>query len=150
MSNGEERDDFVISAYLWYNRYMKRNFPAFLAVFLLFPVVAAHGAGSYDGFAGAVAEFLKPDAWLNAFKKGVTIQIPAIGTTSLQEIELPTPEEALKQASPKLQEINIDVREEIGIDFAKFFGWLAKVFQTLASVFIGLLETVSESLKTKE
>lgn len=128
---------------------MKRNFPAFLAVFLLFPVVA-HGAGSYDGFAGAAAEFLKPDAWLNAFKKGVTIQIPAIGTTSLQEIELPTPEEALKQASPKLQEINIDVREETGIDFAKFFGWLAKVFQTFASVFIGLLETASESLKTQE
>jgi len=126
------------------------RFYLFLLYFLAVPLVIQAGNG-LDGMSGAIGRFLNPNAWFNAFREGITIQIPSVGTSSLgSTVKLPTPEETLKRLSPKLQEANTDVREETGIDFAKFFAWLAKVAKAFFGIITGLLESLSQALEKKQ
>lgn len=114
----------------------------------LFPL-SAESIMDYRDFGGAVIDVVNPLSWfdlLGRIEKNFLKQVPNV--PGIEGIELPTPEEALKRVSPKLKEINVNVHEETGVDFAKFLGWLARVLRSFASVFIGLLETVSESLNT--
>lgn len=115
-----------------------------LAVVLaLSPFVAFGVAEDKKEFAATVGELLNPDAWFKALKENITIPI-----SKDQEVKIPTPEEALKEASPQLQEVNRGVKEEIGIDFAKFIGWFAKVLKVFFQIIVNLLEQVSEALKS--
>lgn len=115
-----------------------------LAVVLaLSPFVAFGVAEDKKEFAATVGELLNPDAWFKALKENITIPI-----SKDQEVKIPTPEEALKEASPQLQEVNRGVKEEVGIDFAKFIGWFAKVLKVFFQIIVNLLEQVSEALKS--
>lgn len=116
----------------------------FLAVALaLSPFVAFGVTDSRPEFAATVGELLNPDTWFKALKENITIPI-----SKDQEVKIPTPEEALKEASPQLQEVNKGVREEVGIDFAKFIGWFAKVLKVFFQIIVSLLEQVSNALKS--
>lgn len=96
------------------------------------------------GFATTVGELLNPDKWFEILKKNITFPI-----TRGTEIKVPTPEEALEGASSTLRDINKDIREEVGIDFAKFFGWFAKVLKVFFQIIINLLETLSKTLTSE-
>lgn len=118
--------------------------PYFLAVMLaLSPFVAFGVVEERKEFAATVGELLNPDTWFKALKENITIPI-----SKDQEVKIPTPEEALKEASPQLQEVNKGVREEVGIDFAKFIGWFAKVLKVFFQIIVNLLEQVSQALKS--
>ena len=84
---------------------------------------------------------LSPERLFDALKKNITIPVP-FG----EGVEVPTPEKIFQDASPKLKEINRDIREEAGIDFAKFIGWAARVLKTFFAVVIDLMEKVSGAL----
>ncbi len=103
-------------------------------------------------FAGIAADILNPDKLFEALKKNITIPIspPNQEGQAGEDIKLPTPKETLKEASPKLQEVNKDIKNETGIDFAKFIAWFAKVLKVFFLTVIDLLETVSMSLQPKE
>lgn len=115
----------------------------FLGIFLLCAVFVPLSS------ARAQVNFLNPDKLFEALKKNITIPIPS-ATSSVEEIEVPSPGQALEKASPKLQEVNRDVREETGIDLAKFIGWFAKILKVFFLTIVDLLEKVSGSLRSKE
>ncbi len=92
-------------------------------------------------FAATVGELLNPDKWFEVFKKNITFPI-----TKDTEVKVPTPEEALQGASSTLRDINKDIRDEVGIDFAKFFGWFAKVLKVFFQIIINIIETISKTL----
>ncbi|QQG45287.1 MAG: hypothetical protein HYW89_04810 [Candidatus Sungiibacteriota bacterium] len=92
-------------------------------------------------FAATVNELLDPNKWFELFKKNITIPI-----SPNEQIEIPTPEEALKKSSPQLKEVSRGVKEETGIDLAKFIGWSAKVLKVFFQVIVDLLEQVSKAL----
>lgn len=127
------------------NRFKKELYITYLlAVMLaLSPFVAFGVAEERKEFAATVGELLNPDTWFKALKENITIPI-----SKDQEVKIPTPEEALKEASPQLQEVNKGVREEVGIDFAKFIGWFAKVLKVFFQIIVDLLEQVSNALKS--
>lgn len=81
------------------------------------------------------------DSLFKAFKSNITI--PLDQNTSVQ---IPTPDKALKDASPKLQKVNADVRNETGLDLAKFIGWSTKILALVFQTLIDLLQNVSKSL----
>ncbi len=113
----------------------------FLSVMLtLAPFLSLGFADTKSGFAITAGELLNPDKWFEILKENITIPI-----SKDQEVKIPNPEEALKESSPKLQEINKGVKEEVGIDFAKFFGWIAKVLKAFFQVIINLLEALSKA-----
>ncbi len=99
--------------------------------------------------AGAQVNFLNPDKLFEALKRNITIPIPS-STSSVENIEVPSPGQTLEKASPKLREVNRDIQEETGIDFAKFIGWFAKILKVFFLTIVDLLEKVSESLRSKE
>ena len=99
--------------------------------------------------AGAQVNFLNPDKLFEAVKRNITIPIPS-STSSVENIEVPSPGQTLEKASPKLREVNRDIQEETGIDFAKFIGWFAKILKVFFLTIVDLLEKVSESLRSKE
>jgi hypothetical protein len=102
-------------------------------------------------FAGIAADILNPDKLFEALKKNITIPTsPALEKTEGDSITLPTPKEALKDASPKLQEVNKDIKDETGIDFAKFIAWFARVLKVFFLTVVDLLETVSGALQKEE
>ncbi len=107
----------------------------------LLPFLVYGGADTRRELALTVGEFLDPNRWFDALKQNITIPLGKD-----QEISLPTPEKALGDASPKLQEVNREVREETGIDFAKFIGWTAKILGAFFNFVVELLERVSGAL----
>ena len=123
----------------------------FLVIFAFCAVSAplsSAGAQEYESreFAGTAADFLNPDKLFEALKKNITIPIPGAASTA-EKIEVPTPGQALEKASPKLQEVNQEVREETGIDLAKFIGWFAKILKVFFLTVVDLLEMVSQALQ---
>ncbi|OGZ98540.1 MAG: hypothetical protein A3C07_01155 [Candidatus Sungbacteria bacterium RIFCSPHIGHO2_02_FULL_47_11] len=104
-----------------------------MAILLLIPL---------RGFAAEEKNFFDPNRLLESFKQNITIpfNVPKI------EEKLSTPQQTLERFSPQLQEINTGVREEIGIDFAKFVGWISKVFTSIFRIFTTILEAFSGSL----
>lgn len=117
----------------------------FLAMmFALTPFATLGVAGNAPkGFATTVGDLLNPDTWFKALKENITIPI-----SKDQEVKVPTPEQALKEASPKLQEVNQGVKEQTGIDLAKFIGWFANVLKVFFQIIVDLLERVSEALRS--
>lgn len=99
--------------------------------------------------AEAQVNFLNPDKLFEALKKNITLPIPS-ATSTADKIEVPSPGQALEKASPKLQEVNRSVREETGIDLAKFIGWFAKMLKVFFLTIVDILEKVSSALKPKE
>ncbi len=96
----------------------------------------------------AQAEFLNPDKIFEALKENITIPLP---NTSIDNTPVPSPEQALEKASPKLREVNQEVQNETGIDFAKLIGWFAKVLRVFFLTIVNILETVAQALeKNKE
>lgn len=114
-----------------------------LMAFCVFSVswaqVSLAGSGELQ-FAASIGEFLKPETWFGVLKKNITI--PVLD----EKITVPTPAEALEGASSTLRDINKDIKEEVGIDFAKFFGWFARVLKTFFQVIVNLIETISKTL----
>ncbi len=115
----------------------------FAVMLALAPFVSFGVIDTRKNFASTVGELLNPDTWFKALKENITIPI-----SKDQEVKIPTPEEALKEASPKLQEVNREVREEVGIDFAKFIGWFAKVLKVFFQIIVNVLEQVANALKS--
>lgn len=115
----------------------------FAVVLALAPLASLGVADTGKNFAATVGELLNPDTWFKALKQNITIPL-----SKDQEVKIPTPEEALKEASPKLQEVNKEIREEVGIDFAKFIGWFARVLKVFFQIIVDLLEQVSDALKS--
>lgn len=106
------------------------------------PVALGAGDLKKEYIAAAIStrDLLNPDKWFEILKRNITVPI-----SKEQIIKIPTPEESLKQTSPQLKEINRGVREETGIDLAKFIGWFAKVLKVFFQVIVDLLETVAKS-----
>lgn len=98
-------------------------------------------------YAGIVADLLNPDKLFESLKKNITIPAAPVSEKTGDSITLPTPKEALKDASPKLQEVNKDIKDETGVDFAKFTAWFAKVLKVFFLTVVDLLETVSKALQ---
>lgn len=96
------------------------------------------------GFATTVGELLNPDRWFEVLKKNITFPI-----TKDTKVKVPTPEEALNKASSTLRDINKDIRDEVGIDFAKFFGWFAKVLKIFFQIIVNLFEAMSKTLTSE-
>ncbi len=116
----------------------------FLAMMLALTPFVSFGVGdARKELATTVGDLLNPDTWFKALKENITIPI-----SKDQQVKVPTPEQALKDASPKLQEVNKGVKDETGIDFAKFIGWFARVLKVFFQIIVNLLEQVSESLKS--
>lgn len=111
----------------------------FLMIFPLASFAAAPGAATETG------SLLNPDKLFEAIKKNITIPLP----TGQQKVEIPKPEDALKNASPKLQEVNKDVKEETGIDLGKFISWMAKVLKLFFRFVVDILEAVANALNPK-
>ena len=109
----------------------------------LFPFISL-GAGDlkkeYAAAAVSTRELLNPDKWFEVLKRNITIPI-----SKEQVIKIPTPEESLKQSAPKLKEIGRGVKEETGVDLAKFIGWFAKVLRLFFQIVVDLLDTVAKS-----
>jgi hypothetical protein len=87
------------------------------------------------------ADLLNPSKLFDVLKRNITIPI-----STDQSVQIPTPEQALEQSSPQLQEVNKDVKEETGIDLAKFIGWFAGMLKLLFQIIVDLLDNVSKSL----
>ena len=99
-------------------------------------------------FAGIAAEILNPDKLFEALKKNITIPTtPVLEKVEGESVVIPSPEKALKEASPKLQEVNKDIKEETGVDFAKLIGWFASVLKVFFLTVVNLLETVSQAMQ---
>lgn len=94
----------------------------------------------------SVRDLLNPDSWFRALKQNITI--PISEDQLIKPITLPKPEETLQEVSPTLQQVNKDVREETGIDFAKFIGWFAGVLKVLFQIIVNILEAVSKAMKS--
>ena len=109
----------------------------------LFPFISL-GAGDlkkeYAAAAVSTRDLLNPDKWFEVLKRNITIPI-----SKEQVIKIPTPEESLKQSAPKLKEIGRGVKEETGVDLAKFIGWFAKVLRLFFQIVVDLLDTVAKS-----
>lgn len=122
----------------------------FLSLMLAFaPFVGLGVTEVKNEFAAAATELLNPDRWFEMLKRNITIPLPNFSADKSkkgEEVKIPTPEEALKEASPQLQEVSRGVREETGIDLAKFIGWSAKVLKVFFQVIINLLEQVSKAM----
>lgn len=124
---------------------MNLLFVYFISVTIALAPFASFGmAETRKDFAGVASDLLNPDKLFNALKQNITVPI-----SSDQKVEVPTPEQALKDASPKLQEVNRDVKEETGIDLAKFIGWFAKILRVFFQTVIDILEAVSGALDQK-
>jgi len=123
----------------------KKNFLLIIyllpAMLILAPTLSLASAHPQYELAATVGDLLNPNKWFEALKKNITFPI-----SKEQEVKIPRPEEALKEAAPKLKEVNQQVKEETGIDFAKFIGWSAKVLKAFFQVIINLLEQVSQAL----
>ncbi len=131
---------------VWYNtrmwrEYKKHIFALSLALFVV-PFVV-FGAMPGKEFAATVGNLLNPDYWLEALRQNITVP-----TSTDTEITLPTPKEALEKSSPKLREINLDIREETGVDLAKFIGWFAKVLKVFFQIVTDLLDDVSKAMRS--
>jgi len=111
-----------------------------LLPFIVFGAKAGDWPKEYAA-AVSTGDLLNPDKWFEVLKRNITIPI-----SQKQTVKIPTPEEALRQTSPQLREISRGVREETGIDLAKFIGWFAKVLKVFFQVVVDLLETVARSL----
>ena len=121
---------------------VNKVFIVLLAVFVFFMFwaqISLAKSGELQ-FATSIGELLKPETWFEVLKKNITI--PVLD----EEVTLPTPAQTLEGASSTLRDINKDIKEEVGIDFAKFFGWFAKVLKAFFQVIIGLIETISQTL----
>lgn len=94
----------------------------------------------------SVRDLLNPDSWFRALKQNITI--PASKDQLIKPITLPKPEETLQEISPTLQQVNKDVREETGIDFAKFIGWFSGVLKVLFQIIVNILEVTSKAMKS--
>lgn len=86
--------------------------------------------------------FGNPDSWFKAIKEKIAVPIP----TSSQKI-LESPGKTLKSVSAKVKKINNVIKREIGIDFAVFFGWLAKILDYLFKIIVKLLQNIATALK---
>src|SRR3989344_8969504 len=86
----------------------------------------------------SLGDFLNPDKWFEILKRNITIPI-----SKEKIVNIPTPEEAIRQSSPQLQEIGRGVREETGIDLAKFIGWIAKILKLFFQIIVNILEAVA-------
>ena len=118
-----------------------------ITIFLLlaiphFAFVNAKYPGNKE-FAGITADILNPDKLFEVLKKNVTIPLPE----NKEGITLPNPDQALKDASPKLQEVNKDIQQETGVDFSKLISWFAKVLKLFFLTIVDILDKVSNSLK---
>lgn len=126
--------------FLMKKSYLKVNFLLFLALYTIIFVpliVLANTPTSYP-----TNNILTPDAWFNALKKNITIPLAPDKT-----VIPPTPEEALQSISPQLKEINQNIKDSIGIDFAKFVAWIARALTIFFQIIINILQSVSNSLK---
>ena len=94
----------------------------------------------YAATAVSTGDLLNPDKWFEILKRNITIPISQDNV-----VNIPTPEESLRQSAPQLKEIGRGVKEETGIDLAKFIGWFAKVLKVFFQVVVNLLETVAKS-----
>lgn len=112
---------------------------ALTASFIVFSMYLPHAAFATT----TVGDLLNPDYLFRALRSNITIPI---STTT--QVELPTPQQAIEQNAPQLREINRDIQEETGINFAKFVGWFAKILRVFFLFIVDLLETVSHSLET--
>ena len=92
----------------------------------------------------AVESLLDPQRWLRVVPDAFRINV----APEFQITPWLTPREAFEQISPKLQEINIQVREETGVDLAKFMQWAAKIIHAIAQVLTEMLENLSHTLGT--
>lgn len=99
------------------------------------------GFAAEPQYAGALADILNPDKLFDSLKRNITIPVGPD-----EKIEIPTPEQALQQSSPKLQEVNKDVKTETGIDLAKFISWFAKVLKLFFQIIVDLLDNVAKAL----
>lgn len=116
----------------------------FFSVMMALLPFASFGVEDYQKeVAATVQQLLDPDEWFRIFKQNITIPLAPD-----QEVIIPTPEETLRQSAPQLQELNRGVKEETGVDLAKFIGWSAKVFKVFFQVIVDLLENVSKALET--
>jgi len=103
----------------------------------------ALGQMDNKNYAGATADILNPDKLFKALKENITITLP----TSDKPLEITTPQKALEEASPKLQEVSKDVKDETGIDFAKFLRWTAKILKLFFQTVVDILEMVAKALE---
>lgn len=119
------------------------------AVASVAPIFAYAEDSSVKQRAGIASEILNPDKLFESLKKNITIPAaPILEKAAGETSALPSPEKAIKDASPKLQEVNKDVKEETGVDFAKLIGWFARVLKVFFLTVVNLLETVSQAMQT--
>lgn len=111
-----------------------------ISIFFIFSARVCLATNPEPQFAASVGEFLKPETWFGVLKKNITL--PVLD----EKITVPTPAQALEDASSTLRDINKDIKEEVGIDFAKFFGWFARVLKAFFQVIVNLIETISKTL----
>ena len=125
----------------------RKTFLSFLAsvVILILPFVVSgtdeNFKKEYASAATSISNFLNPDKWFEILKRNITIPI-----SKEQVVNIPTPEEALRQSSPQLREIGRGVREETGLDLAKFISWIVKVLKVFFQIIVKILETVAGAL----
>lgn len=119
----------------------------YVLVFVLMAVPTLAAAES-TAYAGSAADLLNPDKLFDALKKNITIPIPAFEEGEKgQDVQVPTAKETLEKVSPELQEVNKGIREETGVDFAKFISWSAKILKLFFQTVVDLLETVSKAMQ---
>ncbi len=131
--------------HIFYTRHLLVSIKWLAAAILLLPLSVNAFYVKGDGFSATViGEIINPDRWFDTLKQNITIPV-----SGQENLNIPIPQEALKSASPKLAEINKEIQEEVGIDFAKFFGWLAKILKIFFQFIISLIESLSKALGTQ-
>lgn len=114
-------------------------------IFALSPFLSRGVGDTAKEFAAATNnDVLNPSEWLDALKKNLTIpKLTPPSSTSSSAGDL------LKESAPTLQKINADLKEEVGIDFSKFFSWVAKMLKIAFEYLIAVLENISKALNPK-
>lgn len=128
--------------FLMKKTYLKSNLSLFLIFYAIIFVPLIVLADIPDN-SPAANNILTPDTWFNALKKNITIPLLASDKTIIQS----TPEEALQSISPQLKEINQNIKDSVGIDFAKFVAWIARALTVFFQIIINTLQSVSNALK---
>lgn len=99
------------------------------------------GVLPHQQLAATAGDFLRPEEIFRMLRENMTIPIP-FG----QEIEIKPPQEAVQEISPQLKGFNKEVREEVGIDFAKLTSWFARVLRYIFDGVINIFEGLSQAL----
>lgn len=118
--------------------------PRVASVCLLLQLMPVVAFGSENGIPDVkIQELVNPNKLFDLLKKNISIPI-----SGDYNFEVPTPTKILASSSPRLREINREVKKEAGIDLSKLIGWFAKALQVFFQFIVNLLNQVSEALKS--